>query len=399
MADETTRINDTLNADKALKEGIGILAKEEWFKLQAFCDTAVLTNPTTEDAMRTMLKLEKGASLNQDFKDTLKLYVDLKGYCATFQNDIKPGTVALADDIVQYARRADVIYGRLIGLLFDYSVDGKVSEVKLQALVKEWDSGNPSEKGATIQKQFQSYIDRLKIEADERSTKAAALKTKLTSFRDNLKTSGSGFSTHYVDYQNKYGEAEKDLNKLKGEIADLEAELATARKKESDETIVLETSPLYLLIPVFGPFVMAGVLIGVGVDYGLLKEKLKTKIKEAETKKEQAGTKATFFAAYTEAKSWTGKTFKDIEEALPLVEKLKSAWDALSSDLGDLSKIMGSSKGEALKEDWDFASIDLETAQKTWLDLKEQADQYRRFSDCKKADNVDELSKGMKNAA
>jgi hypothetical protein len=399
MADESTKINTTLKANDTLKEGITILAKEEWFKLQAFCDAAVSNNPTTEAEMRSKLKLAADAKLNPDFEETLKHYVDLKGYCTTFQTEIKPGTVDLANDIVQYARRADVIYGRLMGLLSDYTVDGKVNDIKLQALVKEWGSGNPSDKSVAIQKQFQSYIDRLKTEADERSSKAGALKTKLTTFRDNLKTSESDFSKNYEDYQKKYGEAEKELNALRGEISDLENELARARKKESDETIVLATAPAYLIIPVIGPFVMAGVLIGVGVDFGLLREKLKEKIKEAETKKATAGTKATFFLVYTEARNCTKETAEAIKAVLPLVEKLKIAWDALSSDLGDLSKVMGSAQGLALKEDWDFASIDLGTAQKTWLDLKEQADQYRRFADCERVDNVDQLTEAMKKAA
>lgn len=399
MGDSSTKINDALAADETLKEGIAILAKAEWFQLQAFCDMAVYTNPTTEDAMRVGLKLPKDAALDQDFKDTLKLFVDLKGYCTTFQTEIKPGTVNLANDIVQYARRAEVIYGRLIGLLADYQLDGKVSEIKLRALVNDWGSDNPTEKGAAIQKDFKDYIGRLKKEADERSTKASALQTKLSTFRDNLKKSGADFILHYADYQTKYGDAEKELNKLRADLADLSKELDDARKKERDETIVLGTSPLYLLIPFFGPLIMAGVLIGVGVDFGLLKEKIKNKIKEAEEKQKRADTKQTFYAAYTQAKDWTGKTAEDIKAVLPLVDKLKSAWDALSSDLNDLSEVMGSAQESALIEDWDFASIDLETGLKTWLDLKEQADQYRRFADCKKVDTVDQLVEGMKQAA
>jgi DNA repair exonuclease SbcCD ATPase subunit len=399
MGDSPTKINDALAADESLKEGIAILAKEEWFKLQAFCDTAVYTNPTTEYAMRVGLKLPKDAVLNQDFKNTLKLFVDLKGYCTTFQTEIKKDTVDLANDIVQYARRADVIYGRLISLLANYQLDGKVNEIKLQQLVNEWGSGNPTEQGAAIQEQFKSYIRRLKTEADARSTKAGALQTKLTTFRDNLKQSGADFTLHYADYLTKYGDAQKELEKLRGDLDDLSKELDDARKKERDETIVLGTSPLYLLIPFFGPFIMAGVLIGVGTDFGLLKEKIKTKIKEAEEKRKRADTKETFFAAYTQAKDWTWKTAEDIKAVLPLVDKLKSAWDALSSDLSDLSEVMGSGQSSALIEDWDFASIDLETGQKTWLDLKEQADQYRRFADCKKVDTVDQLAEGVKQAA
>ncbi|MDT5271742.1 MAG: hypothetical protein QOH49_3928 [Acidobacteriota bacterium] len=399
MGDSPTKINDALAADTGLKEGIAILAKAEWFQLQAFCDTAVYTNPTTEDSMRVGLKLPKDAALNQDFKDTLKLFVDLKGYCTTFQDEIKPGTVDLANDIVQYSRRAEVIYTKLIGLLADYQLDGKVNEIKLKALVNDWGSDNPSEKGAAIQKDFKKYIERLKTEADARSTKAGALQTKLTTFRGNLKQSGADFSVHYADYQTKYGDAEKELLKLRGDLDDLNKELDDARKKERDETIVLGTSPLYLFIPIFGPFIMAGVLLGVGIDFGLLKEKIKNKIKEAEEQQKRADTKQTFFAAYTQAKDWTGKTAEDIKAVLPLVDKLKSAWDALSSDLKDLSVLMSSAQGESLNEEWDFASIDLQNGLKTWLDLKEQADQYRRFADCKKVDTVDQLAEGMQKAA
>ncbi len=399
MAAEPTKINKTIAADKGLKEGISILAREEWIKLQAFCDAAVATNPATEDEMRTRLKLAKDAALDQDFKDTLKLYTDLKAGCTTFKDEIKPGTIDLANDIVQYSRRAEVIYGRLIGLLVDYTVDGKVSAAKLQALVTEWGSGNPSEQSASIQKQFQSYIDRLKTEAGERSAKASELKTKLTTFRDNLEKSGSEFNKHFDSYKTKYGDAEKQLAKIRTDLADLNAELAAARKKESDETIVLETSPLYLLIPGIGLLITGGVLIGVGVDLGLLKEKINEKIRRAEELNKQANTKATFYAAYTEAKGMTETTSKDIKAVLPFVEKLKNAWDALCSDLADLSKLVGTAHGEALKEDWDFASIDLETAQKTWIELRTQADQYRRFADCGKAESVNQLMESMKQAA
>ncbi|MGA9771220.1 MAG: alpha-xenorhabdolysin family binary toxin subunit A [Blastocatellia bacterium] len=396
MSDKETKINETLSPGKDLKGGIAILAKEEWFKLQAFCDMAVAaTTPSTEESMRVSLKLAKDAPLDQDFKETVKLYADLKGYCQTFTIEIKPDTVGLADDIVQYQRRADVIYGRLIGLLVDYSVDGEVSEEKLRKLLEEWKSPNPSADAASIRTNFQTYIERLKKEADERSKKAAALKAKLTTFQSDLKKSESDFKLHFADYTTKYGKVDVELKKLQADIADLQAQLDSARKKQADETIVLATAPLYMLIPFIGPFVMAGVLIGVGVDYGLLIEDLKGKVSQMEEKEKALGPKQTFFEAYKAAVGLTEKTANDIKEVLPLVDRLKTAWDAISSDLGDLSKVMLSARTLSLEEDWDFASIDLETAQKTWKDLKEQADQYRRFATVKAADSVDQLAKGM----
>lgn len=399
MGDTSTKINNTLAADGGLKEGLSILAKAEWFQLQAFCDTAVYTNPTTDDSMRAMLKLANGAELNQDFKHTLKLYVDLKGYCNTFQDEIKAGTVDLANDIVHYAKRVEVIYTRLMGLLVNYQVDGRVNEIKLQALVNEWGSGNPSEQGAAIQEQFRGYIEKLKKEADDRSTKASGLQGKFKTFQSDLKQSGADFSANYASYLTKYGQAEKELTKLRGELGDLAKELEDARKKERDETIVLGTAPAYLLIPFFGPLIMAGVLLGVGIDFGLLREKIKAKIKKAEEEEKKANTAQTFFAAYTGAKHWTGKTADDIKTMLPLVEKLKSAWHNLSSDLNDLSEIMGSARGNALNNEWNFASADLETGLDTWRELSDDAKKYRLFSNCKKVDTVDQLAEGMQQAA
>lgn len=394
-----SKINDALSVGDGLGDGLAVLAREEWLKLQAFCDMAVFSNPSTDQDMRASLKLPKDAALDLDFKETVKLYAALKGYCTTFRDDIGPGTVGLADDIVQYARRVEVIYNRLIVLLADYQIDGHVSPEKLQKLVDDWKDPKPSPEADSIRTNFQSHIKRLKKDADERNQKAGDLQDQLLAFRDNLKRSEADFKKDFASYTTKYGQVEKELDEIKADIEDMRTQLEAARKKQRDETIVLGTSPLYMLIPFIGPFVMAGVLIGVGVDYGLLVEDLKGKVSELEKKEEGMGTKQIFFESYKTAKGLTEKTSKDLEDILPLVEKLKKAWDTLSKDLGDLSKIMSSANQMGLEEDWDFASVDLETARDTWRDLKEQADQYRRFTDIKPAKTVDELAKGMVAAA
>jgi len=49
-------INQVLEPSKDLKEGIGVLAREEWVKLQAFTNMAIHDSPATEELMRSKLK-------------------------------------------------------------------------------------------------------------------------------------------------------------------------------------------------------------------------------------------------------------------------------------------------------------------------------------------------------
>lgn len=229
-------INDALKPGD-IKEGIGVLAREEWLQLQAFTQSAIYDNPTTDELMRVKMKLDAKAPLEQDFKDTVKLYADLKTYCTTFDNEIKPGTLELASDIVQYERRVRVIYRNLIKLLVDYGIDGKVSELKLKELADEWKKDHPSSAATTIKETFQDYIGKLKKEAETRSGKATALQGKLTGFHNDLKKSKSDFGAHYTNYETKYGTANTELDKVNKELEDLEEELKRARKKHHDETL------------------------------------------------------------------------------------------------------------------------------------------------------------------
>ena len=210
-------MNNVLGSTEQLKEGIGVLARDEWVKLQSFTMWAISDTPATDELMSQKLNLTKGATLHQDFKDTVKLYATLKTNCSAFDTEIKPGTLNLADDIVQYQRRADVTYGRLIKLISDYSLDHKVSAEELKKLADEWKSEAPSAEADDIKKKFQTYVERLKTDAEERSKKATDLQTKLKDFQKKLTQSQSDFNQHFENYRSKYEKADKELDKLKNE--------------------------------------------------------------------------------------------------------------------------------------------------------------------------------------
>ncbi|MGI5291331.1 alpha-xenorhabdolysin family binary toxin subunit A [Nonomuraea polychroma] len=396
---ETSRINGALFTPKEIDTGIAVLNLDEWRKLQAFADMAVSTNPATEEAMRQKLKLASGKELGQDFKETVKIYASLKANCTVFKDKIRPGTVDLANDIVQYQRQADVLYERLIRLIEDYQA-GRDTAAKLAELEAEWRKDRPSPEAADIKTKFQKYVERLWNEAKERAEKATALEQQVKEFRSALEVSHAEFARHAESYKDKYGGAEKGVERIKGDIAVLEQELASARKKDKDERIVLATAPVYLVIPFFGPFIMSGVLLGVGIDLGLQVERIKEKVKRLEAEQNKLDTEQTFFADYKTGMQLTEQTAKDIAVVLPLVGKIAAAWSALTSDLEHLNgALLKDAAGSALAEDWDFTSIDLETARETWRDLKKQADDYRRFAVAEPVETAEALASGMKAAA
>ena len=393
-------IHESLSVNTEMQAGLSILTSDEWLTLQAFCDMAITENPTTDKAMRSKLNMvDDQVLLGEDFKATVTLYSELKGYCETFTNDIKPGTLKLAGDIVQYNRTVETVYPELIALLENYRKTGAVTSEKLKELAEEWDgTGNPTPEGNEVKEQFKEYIAYLLEDAKKRAKQTAELKNKLTTFLRNLETSKEHFGVHVQDYGNKYSDYEGKLQKTKEAAADLQKELDALRKTQKDKEIVLETSPLYLLIPGFGFFVMAGVLIGVGVDYGLKKEELQGKISKLEEIQKRLSAEQNFFNNYGVVLDLTTKTLGDVKAAIKSVGQLEKAWNALTDDMQELVQKLEGAKGRFLDEDWRFAALDLKTAQKTWKSLADQADQYRRFGDAKKAANIDQLFKNLKTA-
>ncbi|MBK8047183.1 MAG: hypothetical protein IPK16_08720 [Anaerolineales bacterium] len=338
--------------------------------------------------MRAKIGYGATDTLDDAMTQTVKLYATLKDNCVTFDNEIKPGTVDLANDIVQYQRIADTVYDRLGQAIDAYDIAGvETAEItdKLKALAGEWAKDTPSEAATKVKDRFKAYVQRLYDEADTRSKRATALNDKLIAFAKSLTQSQADFTQmRDVTLKGKYDAEDEEVKKAKQKVKDKQDELETMQKKKDDETIVLETAPLYLLIPAFGPFIMAGVLIGVGVDFAKTKEEVEGLQAQLEKLEAAQAAHQKFLGGIDTAKGLTDKTANDIKTVQPLVAKLAGAWNALASDLESLVKpnegVLTKAKLEAKDEDWLMSSLDLGTARTTWKDLKDAADKYRQFA-------------------
>jgi hypothetical protein len=384
-------IDTAFHASKEMREGLGVLSQDEWLRLCAFTDEAIYFKPSTEKMLRAEINLPDSEPLLQEFRETIAKYVRLKQYCQTFEDEINPETRELASSIIQYARDTANTYDALRKAVLR---QGSPAEwlLALNNLVREWQSSHPSPDAQVALGDFQRYVAILKADAQKKEAAAKNLHTKMKNFHENLKSSNKEFLADAQKYQGLFGENSPKVKRLKNELDDLQNELNGLRKHEDNMVLVLETAPFYLMIPIYGPFIMSGVLLSVGTALGALRNTIYSKIQEAVKVDKELGPMLKFMALYEYGQKSTAKTAEDIKAVLPLVEKLKTAWTELTSNLTELSTKLLEPK--VLTGAWDLAALNVDTAKATWQDLKILAEKYLRFQ-LGRADELDEAMKGV----
>lgn len=393
-----------------IEDGLGILGKAEWLNLQAFVLQCKHRNPTTPARMALVLGIEaplgdinwnpeKDKHWDPAYTKTMKDYFDLANYCddsdsgldvaqrTGFWNVIKPGMIALADDIVSYEATQKVIYKHLEQVLaaFDLGNDSPSVTAKLAELERLWNQSNPPIESLTIKKKLTELFTRLHEQADKRAKKAEKLEVLVTGFYDNLMSSQAKFELDYDNYKNKFGLQSVAVKELQKTRDALQSQLDQGRKKERDEIIVLGTSPLYLILWPFGPLIMAGIQIGVGVDLALLRAKIQKLIADVADKNKELSTKEKFMAGYESMRTMTLNTSNDIKQVLPSIARLKDGWHTLAADLEDMVGVLNQGGGDAAEESWMMAEVSLENARDRWADLAERADYFRKNATIREA--------------
>jgi hypothetical protein len=393
-----SKIETAFDANSDLGEGLAVLSTDEWLNLSAFTDNAIYFNPSTEKMLRAAINLKPTEALVPEFVVTIQKYARLKGYCQTFDSEILPGTREVAASVIQYARGVPRTYDALTAAIMA-SAQGSVVNITLEhalaELSKAWQSSHPSQAAKEARKKFVTYIGILKQDAEVRAGKATALDLKLGEFHRNLKSSNAEFVADAKNYERLFGALNPKVQQLKQDLDLLQKELTGMRKQESDFIIVLETAPLYLLIPWFGYLIMAGVLSGVGGALGTLRNRIWENLDKAIKLNDELGPKEKFMAHYHYGEESTAKTAKEAEKAAKFVEKIKNAWSKIASDLTDLNtRLLADANQSSLTGAWDVANVRLGTAKDTWQDLKVDAEQYLRYQ-LRRADNLDDAMGGV----
>ena len=370
-----TDVAEKLSSNDNINAGVSLISTDDWIKLSCFFSSVTTDSPDTEAKMRTRLIMTASDKFEPEFAETVTLFQNLVVIGNDFTYHVADEVRSLADDIVHYQVQADTVYGRLADLVGRFDLPGAgdteaALQLKFNELLKLWKDNKISGNSEQIQKRFKLALENLITEAQARATRADALEKRILGeqgLHRKLLECRSGFDQKKDAFERKYGLESPRVTKFKDDVQKLQDELKVLRKKENDEVIVLASSPLYLLIPFFGPLILAGVDIGVGVDLAITRAKIDEKVKEADKIADELGRAERFMAYYDRGKNMTADMSKNIENMAPRLQALGLGWRAIASDLNFiLDRLTGPGRNQIKDEDWFNFVTTLKTAQATW---------------------------------
>ncbi|WP_213955183.1 MULTISPECIES: hypothetical protein [unclassified Variovorax] len=399
-----SKIDEKFSSKSEIDDGISLISTTDWVVLSCFFKSSITNSPDSEAKMRSGLQMLPGDAFAPAFADTVALYKDLVALSNDFTFRIADEVLNLADDIVHYQAKADVVYTRLADLVGRFDMPGvgdtpEALQEKFNALIKLWKGGQVSGNSDQIQKRFKLALEDLILEAEKRATRAEKLREDILGplgLKMKLQASKTGFDSKKEVFESEFGKESPRVVKFKIDVENLQIEISGLRKKERDEVIALGTSPLYLIIPFFGPFILLGVNIGVGVDLAVTRAKIDAKLNEAGLISTELGRAERFMTYYNNGKSMVTKTSKGIENILPKIETLGLGWRAIAKDIRFIVDLLsGPGRSQSNDEDWFNFVTTLKTAQKSWASVATKAEHLRTVAMPVAANDLDEAMKKL----
>lgn len=404
----TEEINSFSSGDD-IDTGISTVSTDDWIKLTAFFNSAIHDNPTTEARMRLKLGIQAADTFETDFVETTALFARLQDLGNDFQHDVVEEVLSLSDDIVHYQTTVASVYPRLINLIdrFDWGDDDQATtQEKLDAMVQLWKAGRIDGHSEKIKVRLSRALENLIKEANARAVRAETLQQLINNVDDGmikrLKNIKSDFDDKKTAYDHKYGDGSLEVIHLKAEVDKIVAKLEALRTKEKREVIVLSSSPAYLVIPLFGPFILAGVDIGVGIDLANTRAEISSCVDKAKLLNDSLDTKERFQTYYTNAMNAVTDMVDRCENIAPRLERVGLGWRAIAKDLDSIVTTLSDSGRNFIKdEDWFNFTSTLKTAQNTWENVGKRADHFRTIAQPMPSQDADSLMKdaGLDEAA
>jgi hypothetical protein len=152
---------------------------------------------------------------------------------------------------------------------------------------------------------------------------------------------------------------------------------------------------VYLLIPLAGPFILAAVDTGVGIDLAKTKAKIKSLSAAVEKYEEQIDATDRFGNYFDIAEKLVGEVIPQLEAAMGYVKRLEAGWSNVSGALESASKFLSGDENAALEaaqaDEFFLSAPALESAGESWNDAARYAENLRRYMPVKKIKTVDEL--------
>jgi len=308
-----------------------------------------------EPSMRAVLHMDPSDSFD-DFKRLVECYATIKSHCSDWTNTYFPGLVQCADDVVHYAQKATVYFQPLRDLLPKLSVP------------------NPDPKDVAA---FTAILKVLADAATAHSTAATLVYSNVTAFAsacatDHNALSGQGGVAEY--YNNLYGTGSQAVTDLQDDLAAAQQALAGDQAEYRHDVIVASTSPSYVWVWPLGT-IAAAIVAGV---YGHLAVEAMHRVEadqqEIDTDNAQLARDARLVSDIQGAQASITDINNKLTAVLPVIQRLQSSWQDLSSDLANIIDTVNTDIGTlpAVLKD-----VAIQEAIDEWTACGKAADAYR----------------------
>jgi hypothetical protein len=290
-----------------------------------------------------------------EFGQLLEGYQRILPHVTQWKTKTFPATVELAADIVHYDSQVPVFYGAIIR-----------DVQKLQS--------NPSDQAALAQ--LKAVIAKMTAEAEKREKRAHDVYEAVAKFADDTSKDAVEFDRLLGVYGTKFGANSKrmaDLTADLKEVTDL-VETTTADYEHAKAVACSTVSYAWIVVPPIG-LIAAVIVAGIYGDkavqaWGRL-QKLKNDMTALEADQRFA---LMLMGTLTLARDSLASIHRDINAALPSIQKIKGVWNAIYSDLKHIDATIDGDVNQAILE---IKDLGIETAITQWHQLAIKADAYR----------------------
>lgn len=352
---------------KNQQTGKYLLSSAQWAAIEVYAKTA-LALPVTEELMRQTLLLEKSESI-EPFQPILNAYRDIFQHCSVWDHETFPASVNLAGDLAQYSRYASTYYNEMV----PYA----------NRLVKNPNDTEARDKLKTIAqrltRQAQTRADSAKKVSDAVALFARQTEADQTVIQGtNPKEGEEGGLVGY--YREKYGSSSTEGKALEAQLQAANRLLQEAKDEYTTDVVVAATTPTYVTVPIFG-WVIAPTIAGIYTKKAL--DALETMDR---ARREVARLEATIrrnvllTAEIKRAQTSIGTIRKAMNDALPYIQQIRSAWQSMAGNLGNLVVILETDLADSVKEDPGMIQTDIAVALGEWKKIGDEAEEYAKHA-------------------
>lgn len=337
----------------AVNDSPFLLSKGEWLSVQRYV-TNTMALPITEHDMRTQLLMPADMKFD-DFTPLLEGYKTVVPHVTTWKTTTFPATVKLAGDIVMYNKLAHGYYHAL--------------KEPIDLLLK-----NPNDEQA--QRALSGSIKILSDTAKKYAERAETVHGDIQAFSIQTATDAVLIDRLNGVYKQKFGANSEWGKKLAADLNELRDLIETTIIEYEYDKAVACATPAYawIVVPPIGliaAIIVAGIYGDKAVKAWNRLEELRKNLAKA---KEDEKLSLMLSCSMSVARDSLSFIQRDIQAALPVIQKIQGVWHAIHTDLDELCELIHENIDEAIIE---IKKIGIDIALQQWSTLAVKAEAYR----------------------